>query len=33
MAGAEGFEPTGCQYQKLVPYHLATPQREMKIYI
>lgn len=26
MAGVEGFEPSECQSQNLVPYHLATPQ-------
>ncbi len=26
MAGVEGFEPSECQSQNLVPYRLATPQ-------
>ena len=26
MVGVEGFEPSECQSQNLMPYHLATPQ-------
>ncbi len=26
MAGAEGFEPSQCQSQSLMPYRLAMPQ-------
>ena len=26
MAGTDGFEPSECQSQSLVPYHLATSQ-------
>ncbi len=27
MAGAAGFEPTECRFQRPVPYRLAMPQR------
>ena len=30
MVGVEGFEPSECQSQNLMPYHLATPQYSIK---
>ena len=33
MAGVEGFEPSKCQSQNLVPYHLATPQEKVILLI